>query len=395
MKQKFWQLLPAILFFLLFAVLLVLLLFGPRETRSLTEGRALAGRPVMDLHDPAALTQAFTDYAADHLPLREDLLRLDTRVQVALGKRSVRDALIADDGWLFLRVYRADSWQRERLLSALDHAMQDCPDVSFVYGVLPHKTDALPERTAPYLDSRIGTENRQTLEAAMEERLPGLLAVDVAGEFLTNYSASERESFYFKTDFHWNPRGAFAASADLAAAMQENGLLDGVVLPAAEDFAWQDLDCPYRGDLNRRFSYLFSMQEEIPYYSIRETSELQYYDAKDVEVPRESIWARGLQSGEEMQYNLLSTENLGFYRICNPNARSARRVLILKDSMEDRMTDYWAELFSEIIVIDPRSYLREESLPELVAEYDIDMALFLYHQNNLSEELIDFLNRGE
>lgn len=144
-----------------------------------------------------------------------------------------------------------------------------------------------------------------------------------------------------------------AASADLAAAMQENGLLDGVVLPAAEDFAWQDLDCPYRGDLNRRFSYLFSMQEEIPYYSIRETSELQYYDAEDVEVPRESIWARGLQSGEEMQYNLLSTENLGFYRICNPNARSARHVLILKDSMEDPMTDYWAELFSEIIVIDP------------------------------------------
>lgn len=118
--------------------------------------------------------------------------------------------------------------------------------------------------------------------------------------------------------------------------MQENGLLDGVVLPAAEDFAWQDLDCPYRGDLNRRFSYLFSMQEEIPYYSIRETSELQYYDAKDVEVPRESIWARGLQSGEEMQYNLLSTENLGFYRICNPDARSARRVLILKDSWRTR-----------------------------------------------------------
>ena len=317
------------------------------------------------------------------------------KIAKVLGEKLQEDPLNAHLQRQLLRVYRADSWQRERLLSALDHAMQDCPDVSFVYGVLPHKTDALPERTAPYLDSRIGTENRQTLEAAMEERLPGLLAVDVAGEFLTNYSASERESFYFKTDFHWNPRGAFVASADLAAAMQENGLLDGVVLPAAEDFAWQDLDCPYRGDLNRRFSYLFSMQEEIPYYSIRETSELQYYDAKDVEVPRESIWARGLQSGEEMQYNLLSTENLGFYRICNPNARSARRVLILKDSMEDPMTDYWAELFSEIIVIDPRSYLREESLPELVAEYDIDMALFLYHQNNLSEELIDFLNRGE
>ena len=39
--------------------------------------------------------------------------------------------------------------------------------------------------------------------------LPGLLAVDVAGEFLTDYSASERESFYFKTDFHSNPRGVF------------------------------------------------------------------------------------------------------------------------------------------------------------------------------------------
>ena len=59
------------------------------------------------------------------------------------------------------------------------------------------------------------------------------------------------------------------------------------------------------------------------------------------------------------------------------------------------MTDYWAELFSESIVIDPLSYLRDDSLPELVAVYDIDMALFLYHLNNLSEELIDFLNRGE
>lgn len=57
------------------------------------------------------------------------------------------------------------------------------------------------------------------------------------------------------------------------------------------------------------------------------------------------------------------------------------------------MTDYWAELFSEIIVIDPCSYPREESLSELVAEYDIDTVLLLYHQNNLSEELIDFLNR--
>ena len=83
--------------------------------------------------------------------------------------------------------------------------------------------------------------------------------------------------------------------------MQENGLLDGVVLPAAEDLPGRILIVLYRGDLpNRRFSHLFSMQEEIPYYSIRETSELQYYDAKDVEVPRES-GARGLQSGEEMQ----------------------------------------------------------------------------------------------
>ena len=36
---------------------------------------------------------------------------------------------------------------------------------------------------------------------------PGLLAVAVAGESLRDYSASERESFYFSPDLHRNPRG--------------------------------------------------------------------------------------------------------------------------------------------------------------------------------------------
>ena len=37
--------------------------------------------------------------------------------------------------------------------------------------------------------------------------LPGLLAGDVAGDFLTVSSGALRECFYFKTDFHWNPHG--------------------------------------------------------------------------------------------------------------------------------------------------------------------------------------------
>lgn len=180
-----------------------------------------------------------------------------------------------------------------------------------------------------------------------------------------------------------NSEGAFLAESCIAQELQARGLLPDVVFPSLEDFLWCDLvdEHRYLGNLNRRLSYLFSTQEAITYFS-----------SGDQPVARAEIVARGLDE-YELDYNTISTDNLGFYRVCNPDARSATTALVLKDSMENTMTDYLTALFSELIVIDPRSYAEPYPFDELLAHYDVDLVLFVYHDHNVSQELRQFLNR--
>ena len=117
---------------------------------------------------------------------------------------------------------------------------------------------------------------------------------------------------------------------------------------------------------------------------------MQYFAGSDTPVARETLIGSGL-ADPELDYNKISTYNLGFYRVCNPNARSARRVLILKDSLQNPTTDYFTELFSEVVVVDLRSYEEPYDLNGLIAQYDLDTVLLMFHQNNISAELTSFL----
>ena len=234
---------------------------------------------------------------------------------------------------------------------------------------------------SPLLDGRISKANHQALCEALR-RVNGLHVLDLETTLTARYSLSERRDFYYRTDFHWNDRGAFRAAEALAAGMQEQGLLEGVTLPTEADFSWDEL--------NRRFSYLFPTQEGIPHYTLTELHGVQYFAGGDTPVARETLIGSGL-ADPELDYNKISTYNLGFYRVCNPNARSARRVLILKDSLQNPTTDYFTELFSEVVVVDLRSYEEPYDLNGLIAQYDLDTVLLMFHQNNISAELTSFL----
>ncbi len=390
MRKKLLSLLTPVLFFGFLAVFFVWALLKPDGAVSLSEGRALAQKPVNDLSDLPALIQKYSDYISDQFPLREEMLRLESAVQIRTKQHYARNVTVDDEGYLLPEVYRADPNERLAIVYALDQQVQTLPEVDFVYAVLPQKNNLLESDAA---DARRSEANRQALCDDLSQ-ISSLTLLDIGTALTERYSAPERRAFYYRTDFHWNERGAFCAAEQIAAGMQEAGLLDGVTLPAEGDFEWQELGKThtYLGDLNRRFSYQFSTQEEIPFYCLRDTADLRYYASGDAPAARSSILAGGL-AAPELDYGALSTENLGYYRVSNPHARSDRRVLILKDSMENPMTDYFTALFSEVIVIDPRSYDEPYALAELVARYDLDSVLLLYHQNHISFELGQFLTK--
>ena len=380
-----------------FGFLLFFLISGflqPDAPYSKTENRVLTQYPVMDLTDLPALTGRFTDYVVDQFPYREKLLQYYSALELMQGKRYSRDTYVTEDGWLLTHIYAVQEDDRQALINAVDHAVQTC-NAAFVYAVLPQKNDMLAELAAPYIDNSISDSNK----AALLEGLAGiesLTVIDVGQHFLQTYSPEERMTMYYRTDFHWNDYGAFLAVSYISREMAAIGLLDTAAVPSEGDFLWQELgsEYDYQGDLNRRFSNLFSMREAIPYYCLNDTAELQYYLSADDAKPaaREEIISTGLAE-DTLTYNTISTNNLGFYRVVNPNARTSRHILILKDSFQNPTTDYFTELFTEVIVIDPRYYNEPYSFTELVTLHEVDLVLLMYHQNNASTELVDFLSK--
>lgn len=378
-------------FFFLLLALLILGLRLPDESYGEAEGRKLAQRPALSLAmtDFASFSQRWDDYTADQFPFRAELLRQHSAIQKALGKMFARDVYILNDGWMFSPIYRSDPQQLAAYTDALRKAKTSV-GVPIVSCVLPEKNDVLHDLAPKYYDNTFNEQNLVLMLDALDAaKIP---AIDV-GKVFRELPLAERKDCYYKTDFHWNHRGAYLAAEDICRSLSELGYLDSKDLPDANAFLWKELGAEhrYQGDLNRRFSNVYPMQEQIPFYELTQKDALRYCD-KDGPVSREALVGSGLQN-TVLDYNGLSTYNLGYWRVENPELPEGKNVLILKDSFQNACSDYLTAAFASMTVVDPRYADAFLDLQTLIRQSRADLILLMYHQDNLSPELIDFLNR--
>ena len=341
--------------------------------------------------DFGGFTKDFESYAADQFPDREQLIGVYTALELAQGKKFARKAYCLQDGWLLLKPTLTPPADLSALQQAL--AQAGALDRPLVWCVLPLKNEALYDLEPAYFSDETGETNKQALTAALAQ-VEGLTVIDAEAPLVTG-TLADRERYFYKTDFHWNARGAFAAAQEIARQLAGAGTIAETSVPQAEDFLWSELggERRYQGDLNVWFSNQFSMQEDIPRYVPKNAADLRYFlHPDDIEsVPRETIVGSGLDK-DPVTYNDVFTYNLGYYHVENPDAPEAASVLILKDSFQNATIDYLSAIFRSVTVVDPRSYQETPDLASLLDADGIDLVLFFYHQNNVSRELIDFLS---
>ena len=365
----------------------------PDRPSSAAENRSLAQRPAMRrvVTDFGGFARDFESYAADQFPDREQLIGVYTALELAQGKKFARKAYCLQGGWLLTK----PTPTKPADLSALQQALAQAGtlDRPLVWCVLPLKNEALYDLEPAYFSDETGKTNKQALTAALAQ-VEGLTVIDAEAPLVTG-TLADRERYFYKTDFHWNARGAFAAAQEIARQLAGAGTIAETSVPQAEDFLWSELggERRYQGDLNVWFSNQFSMQEDIPRYVPKNAADLRYFlHPGDIEsVPRETIVGSGLDK-DPVTYNDVFTYNLGYYRVENPDAPEAASVLILKDSFQNATIDYLSAIFRSVTVVDPRSYQETPDLASLLDADGIDLVLFFYHQNNVSRELIDFLS---
>ena len=175
------------------------------------------------------------DYVDDRFSLRQQCVTAWAGLNAALFRVSVTDSVVlGSGGWLYYEPTLADYtraapmtdrelWCAGRTLYLLQEYAES-RGAEFLFTVAPNK-NSLYDEHMPARTRLAGLSNAEALEAVLEEM--GVNYVNLFDAF-----RGTEETLYFRTDSHWNGKGAaLAADTILAALGRESRFYDGTYKP--------------------------------------------------------------------------------------------------------------------------------------------------------------------
>lgn len=372
----------------LLAVLCMSIMTKPQDYNS-KEEKNLAQHPRMyECESFDEFTLAWDAFVSDQFPGRNEIITAKQETEVSgEGDAIVNEVYVLSTDYLFTYTWPTQNSAIQSLMESINKK-RESSGLPFTYIVVPQKNLILGEQEES-VDITVDENNTKRLISALDAYgVPKINCCD----YIRSFPLKERANFFYKTDFHWNEYGAYIAADYIAQNLAATKTIRKTSIPKDSDFIWTDLTgLAYLGDLQKRFSEEVTVDEYIPFYVAVDGENFKYYtELNGEQVPRNTVVASGLNT-HPLDYNKLSIYNLGYLRVENPNAAEDKHVLILKDSYECCMTDYFSEMFREIDIVDPRSTCPD--FDTIVDQRDIDLVLMLYHNSNVSPELIKYLNK--
>lgn len=360
----------------------VIFFFYPKLTLSISENRALATMPVFNKEAPESFPRDFEKFFNDQFPFRESFLKMFSLLELAQGKIKVRDLYISDGfllpiEYLYPRKNITESTEKVNVL--MDFIASTGKKSGYVS--IPYKTYLYNYMLPSYLQTDYSEQNFKNFVSGLNTNI-----CDGHRAYQT-FSQSDLETFFFKADFHWNAKGAGVVFEYMMDWLAKECLVDEPIPDFYLEYSY--LDNNYVGDLNRRYSFLFPTDEPLPV--IRNVNgNIRYYltfNSDEYTLDRKSISGDSLPNGET--YNSIYTDNLGYYKMVNTEALLNTKVLVIKDSMQNPMTDMFSYVFNTSEIVDIRA-LKDISLYDIIKESDADLVLLMYHQNNVTGEMFNF-----
>lgn len=326
-------------------------------------------------------------YLVDQFPYRKNFLKLYTIQEMLLNKIYIRDTYLIDKNLILPKEYKLNKEDTKNLFNLIGEKQNLFKNSKFYYATLPSKTYALRELAKKYIDISIPEKNRQLIK----NNIPKNINFIDTNKFLDeNFSLNEKLNLYYKTDFHWNGKGALECTLYILNEILKNENFNLKI--NKKDFQIEILNNKtFLGDLNRRFSYLIENDTQIPIILNNDEKYSSYYKSLDntKKVTKNEIISSGLNK-DFVDYNDIYTHNLNFYKIINENALLNKKIIIFKDSYQNPTTDIFSHIFKECYIIDARSK-QENNFDELMKKINPDIVLFMFHQSNISKEIIEYL----
>lgn len=206
-----------VVLFLLLAALPTYGMLIPALNRDTGENRALAQWP--DKPEPALIE----DWYDDHFALRGDMTAIYNLVNAKSGVEILNGVAIGKDGWLFYVYDGSEEDMRREIhysqeeLDAICSAQQATSDylesrgISYYLLICPDKHTVYPEYLPDGLSGYEGESRFDGMYRALIENTD----VNVIDTRAAVIEGKANERVFFKTDTHWNAKGAFIGYTEL------------------------------------------------------------------------------------------------------------------------------------------------------------------------------------
>ena len=308
-------------------------------------------------------------------------MKLDTKWQLITKKSTVKGLYVTDDGWILGGVERNkkrldDCKSDVDIIEKISNSVKKS-DKKMYYVSLPQKEKTISHKYPDkYVDKNYGMENSKLFLNALKEK--GITSIDVGSYFLDKFDNDELEEFYFKTDHHWNSKGAFEAFKYIIDRLNiyENLNID----LSKYNYKTSYIDeKPFIGSYNRNLNCVLDKNEKIPYVYMDRDYNNEYYELKNGKFERvkENYIIFDRYKEEEMTYGGAYTGNHSYYKMINKDAVTKKKIMVIRDSYQAPLTWLLSDLFYQVEIVDPR-YV-EMKTDEILEKSDSDIVLLMLH----------------
>lgn len=338
-----------------------------RVSYSYYENRQLAAFPQVTLQTltDGSAAKALDSYISDHLALREQLLKLDTKLKLSLHMPVVNDIVIAGDTLLpyhakQLTTYDHEAMQTElSILSLLDSYCKE-NGIAFLYVAVPEQSSALREKYPAYLaDSAYQDRSMQ------EDFLAGLAERDIAYLDMREALSADWNAYYPKTDHHYNFYGAYETYRQIMLRLQSSGL----AVPAVTEVEIAPLHTPFLGSRARKLMGEFQTDDLLYTYTLPSPIPFTRTDCG------QPVAASVFDESQSNLYAYYMGGDIAETRICTDRP-ALLDVLVVGDSFTNALESILYTSFDEMRSLDFRHYT-EKSIYAYLDDYHPDVLLLV------------------
>lgn len=367
----------------------LLSVFIPKKAFSETENRYLASRPDINWKSvkDGSYGRDYEQYLSDQFPFRNSFIVAKTLAEEAQFKKEINGVFLGKDGYLMEVLYPEDldrelyEKNMERLSRfAVTQAKtlgKDHVRIMLVPSAAQVLTDRLPKMAAAFDQDQVVSELGLKLtselvpepQSGFETRSDlSTLLVPVSSALETAWSENPGENarLYYRTDHHWTSYGAFIAYETWMKSL-------GMTPIPLEDFEVQTVSSTFYGTIHSKLNRI-AAADSIQLFIPNNQPDFQVSYDGNGEIFNTLYSMDALKTKD--QYRVFLDGNHGWTKILNPDSKSGRSLLIIKDSYAHCFAPFAALHFDQVHMLDLRYY--NGRISDFIEEENITDTLVLY-----------------